>query len=452
MKKYGRFILFWIFTTGIAGAESIRPASSLVTVPPSYQNTSEAQTSVPKQPWFKNVSDPLLDDIIAQVLEHNATINSMLATISRLKAEYEAIRANRYPRADLNITGGAFGSAAQSDAYYSASVPVSYEVDVWQRLRAQRQAAFSDVTVSKEDKMALATTLAAEAAEAYYRGLYLEQQTEILKQAVRIAEEIKRMRQKQYDSGLIAKEDYLRSEKEVREFSAAEADMEAQRIRTEHLLKTMMGQYPSDGWLDGDFIVPDYLAKVQVGLPADLVEQRPDVRAQQARLETAGFKIAAARRDRYPRLTLTAAGVKSSLDSQQLIDGVFGSWVAFASVSIPLLDGGRKQSEVAVQESRRQQALQEYKGILLQAFKEVEDALAGGEKQVQIVNDVKKHEESLQDIYELSSARYTHGVDTALIVKEHRLNVIRARLEREKAELQLISKRIQLLRALGGEW
>jgi len=452
MKKYIPCTVFLILMVCAARAENIPVASSLVTLPAAYQNAPETNVPAVSQRWLKNITDPQLNDIIAKVLRYNATLGQMLATINRLKAEYGIARSTLYPNADVGFTAGAFGSQAESQGYYGVSIPVSYELDVWGRLRLARKASFADITVAKEDKMALAMTLVAEAMEVYYRGLYLNEQVRIFEQAVSVAREIKDLKKQRYDKGLIAKGEFLRSEKELSEFSTARADMEAQRIRNEHALKTMMGEYPADGWLQGDFILPEYLAAVLTGLPSELVKQRPDIRAQQSRLESAGFRITAARRDFFPRVTLTASGVKSSLESQQIIDSVFGSWDAFAHISIPLIEGGRKSSTVKVEESRYQQALEEYRDILLQAFKEVEDALAQGNKQVLIVQELKKHEDSLQGIYELNKARYAHGMDSALVAKESRLDVIRALTEKNKAALKLASGRIQLFRALGGEW
>ena len=452
MKKHILAAFLLIFLAQAAGAENVSRSSSLDVLPAHYQNTGQEIVSFRAKPWLKKISDPQLNDIIANILQYNATLNKMVATISRLKAEYGVVQSNRYPSLDLDMTAGSFGTKTQTDGYYGVSLPASYELDVWSRLQARRQAAFTDIEAAKEDKTVLAMTLVAEAMEAYYRGLYLNNQIRIHKEAIAITEEIKKLKEKQYSAGLIAKEEFLRSERQLREFSAIQADLEAQLIRAEHVLKAMMGEYPADGWLKGDFDVPEYLDNIVVGLPSELVEQRPDVLAQQSRLEAAGFRIEAARRELYPRITLTAAGTKSSLDSQQLIDGVFGSWGVFARVSIPIFDGERRSSEVKVEESQHQEALEEYKSILLQAFKEVEDALAEGNKQAYIVGELKKHEDSLRDIYALSNVRYAQGIDSAVIAKERYLDVLRINIERNKAEAKLVSNRIQLLRALGGEW
>jgi NodT family efflux transporter outer membrane factor (OMF) lipoprotein len=445
MKKIALSIVFLISALFAAHAQDL---------PAQYQNVQDVNASHTTEPWFTKIPDSQLNDIIAKILQYNATLNKMIATINRLKAEYAIAQSSRYPSVDLDATIATFGANAQLDRYYGVSTPVSYELDVWARLRAQRQAALADVAAAKEDKMTLAMTLVAEAAEAYYHGLYLCQQVRVHKEAVNLCREIKNLKQRQYDAGLIAKNDFLRSERALRELSAAQADMEAQRIIIEHSLKTMMGEYPIDNWLEGEFAVPVYLATVSVGLPSQLVENRPDIRAQQSKLEALGFRIASARRDLYPHIILTATGVKSSLDSQQqqLINSVFGSWAAFAHISVPLLDGGRRASGVKVEESRYQQALEEYKGMLFQAFKEVEDALAEGHKQAFIVEELKKYQGALQDIYMLSRARYTQGMDSALTVKERHLDMLRVSMERNKAEVKLVSRRIQLLRALGGEW
>lgn len=452
MIKYILGTLFLISLICPASAQGAPDVSSLITLPGNYQNAAEEDGVLATQAGLTKISDPLLKDIISKVLRYNSTLNKMAAAFDLLNAEYAVIRSNRSFSAELDMQEGVFGSKGQAEDYYILSVPVSFELDAWGRLRAQRQAAFADVNVAQEDLMALRLTLIAETMEAYYRGLYLSEQIRIHKQAVSIAEEIKNIKKKQYGFGLFTKDVFWRSEKELKEFSAAQADIEAQRIRIEHTLKIMMGEYPAAGWLSGEFILPEYLTNVAAGLPSELIEHRPDIRAQQSRLAAAGFRTEVAKRDLYPQITLAASGVKSSEETRQLINGVIGSWNGSARVSIPLWDGGRKTSEVKVEQSRYQQELEDYKNILLQAFKEVEDALAQGNKQARIVRELKEYEDSLQNVYDFSQARVRQGLDSALVAKERLLELIRVQLERTKAEFQLISQRIQLLRALGGGW
>jgi len=208
------------------------------------------------------------------------------------------------------------------------------------------------------------------------------------------------------------------------------------------------GAIPRGRALDVQLIPPE----VPAGLPAQLLERRPDVREAEQRLVSATSRIGEAQAMRYPRISLTGSFGVASTDLSELFDGSSTNWNIFSSLLQPIFDAGKNKRRVEVRESQQRQAVYDYERTLLQALREVEDSLIGLEKAGEQRGSQQKRVEAERKVVELSELRYRGGVAAYLEVLDAQRSLFNAEIDETSSMSEHVNSLIRLYKALGGGW
>ena len=333
---------------------------------------------------------------------------------------------------------------------FNLGLAASYEVDLWGKIASQRQAAVRDVLASRED---LETTAMTVAAEVTIRWLNLQEQKALL---VLLAEQLETNRtyldlvELRFRKSMVSALDVYQQRQAVAQIQTRIPLIKARTDVLEHQLAVLLGRPPGSVVDPGLYDLADVPALPAVGLPADLLAARPDIRAAMARLQSADYSVAVAKADRLPELRLTGQASYSAGE----LDLLFDDWLAnlAAGLTAPLFDGHRRKAEVRRQQAIVAERLANYRLVVYTAIEEVDDALVNERRQREYIVALQQQLDAASSALREASQRYQKGLNDYLpvlsalqTVQQLTQNVITARRE-------LLVYRVNLYRALGGSW
>lgn len=422
-----------------------------------FSNHGETSRS---ERWWESFSDPRLAAHIERGLASNFSLRGAYERLQAARAVARQQSAPLWPSVDTVAGYRVFdGNKDEPDNEVSVGLEASYEVDLWGRVRKSLEAEQLAALATAEDYQAAAVGLSAAIATVLYRVTESAAQLALIESQLETNRNVLQVIESRFAIGQSGSADVLRQRQLV------EATVEQRVIETttlellEHQLAVLEGN-PPQGMSDQASpaqpasIVPrpDALPTLPglpaIGLPAELLERRPDVRAAYARLESSDASVAAAARDRYPRIDLAAAMVYSGEKPSDL----FSSWVTSLAGQIvaPLVDGGRRQAEVDRAVAERRQRLAEYGDVVLVAFREVEDALVQERRQTERIASLQRQSALARSTYAELRNQYMNGaadfIDVLSALREQQA------LARDllAARQSCIEFRIALHRAIAG--
>jgi multidrug efflux system outer membrane protein len=433
-------------------APAARPPQEVISVPPSY-SIQEAITD-PQQRWWETFNDTELNGFVQEALAGNQTLASYWARLG--KAEALAAKAG----ADLipTVSGEAEASYLRSDSpgleteseNYSLGLVASYEIDLWGRIRAESQSAELEAAASRQDLNAAAVTVAAEVAERWVRIIAQRQQKSLLLEQLIANETYLDLVELRFRKSLASALDVMQQKQLVERVKAQMPLIEMEERLLLNELAVLLGRQPYNGPEFSRTMLPDLDAPPAAGIPAQLLEYRPDILAAYDRLAAADQDFAAARADRLPALRLTGAAAYSSDD----LDSLFDNWLAnlAAGLTAPLIDGGRRRAEVLFTEAGIRQQLAEYRQTVLIAVREVESALVREEKIRANISGIENQLDAARIALEEAGFRYTNGLIDYLPVLTQLLSVQNLEMDLIARKTDLLIARMDLYRAIGGTW
>ena len=400
--------------------------------------------------WWLLFADPRLDGYIADALGQNLSLNAARSRIDQARATMRREGAVLYP--GLDTTGGIGFDVAptgQDGLRGSLTVSASYEIDLWGRIGAGQDALTLDTLARSADLQAMAMALTAEIASVWYGLVESRGQLQLLDQQRQANANVLQLVELRFELGHVGAQDVLR-QRQLLEARAGERLQLLSNIAVlEHRLAILLGKAPQGfSAADSDTLppLPDLPA---TGLPADVLLQRPDVRAAFLRLQAADLRVAAAVADRYPRLSLSA-----SIGTSSQAGDIFTDWLGTLAMNLfsPIFEGGRRAAEVDRAAAVAEEVFNEYGQRILVALGEVEDALARDSYQSEIVESLKVQVALAEEVVQRSRGSYERGGVAFVTVLEALTShqaLERSLLTAERTQLQ---HRIDLCRALGGTW
>ena len=410
--------------------------------------------------WWLLFGDTQLNGLIDRALSHNLDLELASARVEQARASLMLAGAGWYPRVTAKGEVGVSQSSMQLPALapggeetskeftresYSLSLGVSYEVDLWGKVRFGHKAAKKDLEATEQDLQAARISIAAQLADAYYLAVELRSQMRLLDQTIKNRESHVKLARRRYLEGMVTALDIYQAE-EAAARARAQRTSHARRLRTtEHAVAVLAGRFPRGGVTGTLDHLPRGVRAIPPGLPAQLLLRRPDLRAAHARLLAADSRVGQAVAGHYPSLTLSAS-VGTSFDPTSLL------WSLLAGLTAPIFEGFRVKAKVKQSEALLKIQLVTYKSTLLKAVREVEDALVSGESLQRRVTLLERRVDASQKVLRLSTEQYMQGLVPYLTVLTAQNSFYSARSELISARRELISARIQLARALGGGW
>lgn len=407
-------------------------------------------------PWWLVFADEQLNTLMHELFASNFSLAGAQARLERARAAVDAAQAARVPMLNLEAGGGRQRQITlpgpQTRDSYRLSAAAAYEIDLWGKLAAREQAAAEEADAVREDVRAMYLSLSATLADVYYLAAEAKAQIELTDLATIQGEHILELTQRRYQEGLVPLLDVHQARQNLARVKAQRPAHEARLGQAQNALAVLLGRYPgSIGHVAAPALpqAPDVFA---AGLPAELLTNRPDIRAAQRRLQAADARIAAAVADRFPSFSLSAAYGGASTDLGLLLSSGNLFWSLLLNAAQPLLDGGRREAEMRRSQAEFEELLARYHQTVLQAFAEVEDALTQNETTTRRISLLEDQRQTVAHTLETALWRYRQGLSGYLPVLQAQTSLVDAEVALLAARRQILAERVQLARVLGGNW
>ncbi|MGD0435722.1 MAG: efflux transporter outer membrane subunit [Bryobacteraceae bacterium] len=416
--------------------------------------------------WFEVFKDDKLQELIRTALAQNYDLRDAVARVEEARANLGITRSNQYPNfgasgaVDINrlSRNGATPIppellASQNRNFGEASLNLlSFEVDIWGRLRRATEAARAQLLSAEENRKAVVTTLVSDVATAYLTLRELDYSLDISQRTLQNRQESLDLTKSRQTGGVATLLDLRQSEQLV--YTAAETipSLESQIGQTENQIRLLLGENPGEVVRGHSLTEQGLPPEVPAGLPSELLERRPDIRAAEQDLIAANAEIGVARAAYFPTLSLSGALGGQSTQLANLFSGPSSAWSLAPQLTQPIFTAGRLKSNVKLAEAQREHALIQYEKTIQTAFSEVSNVLIAHQR----VRESRIQQEALvfalQDRLRLAYIRYRGGVDTQLNALDADRDTFQAELDLAQIRLQELLTVVQLYKALGGGW
>jgi len=408
--------------------------------------------------WWKVFEDPLLDRYIEEARRSNYDLRLAVARVEEARALLGVAAGAKYPGvtadagADRTDAGGA--SITGPVTSYGLGVGIGWEIDLFGRIRRSVEAAAANLEATEEDRAAVQLAVTAEAARLYIVIRSAQKRLAASLENIESQREIVELTRTRFKHGLASDLDVAQSEQVL---AASEADVPLFRSdlqRAIHALGVLLGRFPDalSAELAAKEDIPLPEVQVALGVPADLLRRRPDVRRAERRLASQTARIGVATADLYPTLSLSGFIGLASVGSGNLFSSESFAWQVAAPLRWTLFSGGRVRSQIRAEEARTEQALLLYEDSVLNALREVEDALVAYEQDLERYAALQRSVEVAQRTLDLSLILYKDGLRDFQSTLDAERELFAAANLRAEARGAASTSLIQIYRALGGGW
>ncbi len=432
---------------------------------PEAWTTETPDTRPLVDPWWTTFGDPQLDVVVGEALEHNYDLQAAAASVAAAAAQARIAGAELKPQVGASFDAGrrqqvfvglpipgSGGVLSSTSSSYGLGLNVSWEADLWGRLRAGQAAAINDARAAEADYAAARLSLAGQVAKAWFAVAEARRQVELSSDTVDSRRTTSERIAARYRRGVAPPLDLRLARSNL---ASSESILELRRRQLDggaRQLEILLGRYPRGEAASSSPRLPGLPPEIPAGLPSELVVRRPDLQAAERRLEATGLRVREARRALYPRITLTGSGGTTSDSLDDLVDGDFSVWSLAGGLLQPIFQGGRLRAAVDFAEASRDRALALYAQGVLRAFAEVESALASerllaAEEAAQAVAT----EESTAAV-NLAEDRYNAGVGDYLTILESQRQAFLTESRLLTLRALRLSNRADLHLALGGDF
>ncbi len=439
-----------------------------VPAPPAFRG-QEPDTSAPADGksfgdlrWWEVFQDPELQGLIRTSLVNNYDVRIAAARILEARAQVGITRADQLPQVSAGFSAGRSRLSAngfppapaklREEDNFKLSGSLSYEVDLWGRLRRASEAARAQLLASEEARATVLSTLVSDVATAYFRLRELDLELEIATRTLASRQASLRLVRLRRDRGVASALDVRQAEVLVNTAAAAIPDTQRQIEQTENQIRLLLGEGPGEIPRGRALTEQALTVAVPPGLPSTLLERRPDIRQAEALLVAANANIGAAKALFFPQITLTASDGLQSAALSRLFEGPSGFWAFAGQLLQPVFQGGRIWFNFQASKARQQQAVVVYEQVIQTAFREVSDALVAYRRTREFRAEQEALTASLIEYSRLSTLRYRGGVASYLEVLDAERQLFAAELDLARARRGELLAVVQLYKALGGGW
>ncbi len=437
-----------------------------VPAPPQFRgaDAQAANTSIGDLAWTEVFHDEALQALVKEAVDKNFDVGIAAARVLEARAQLGVSRSALLPSVDAR---GQFNANRNSSvgqfvfvrpgtnldvSYTQAGFALGWELDVWGRIRRLNESARAQYLASEEAQRAVVTTLIGDVASSYYELRELDLELEIAKKTRDAAANSLSLVQVRRDGGAATGLDVRQAEQLLYTATAQIASTERAIAQTENALSLLLGHAPSEITRGRTLEAQELPQQVPSGLPSDLLERRPDIRQAERELIAANALIGAAKAQYFPQITLTGFLGGQSRALTDLFTGPARSWNVAPAATLPIFNASRIRNTVRVTEAQQQTALLSYQKAIQTAFREVSDSLVDYSKTVEQREQQALLVEALRDSLNLSSLRYTGGIDSYLQVLDAQRNLFQGELVLARLRQRELTAIVQLYRALGGGW
>ncbi len=503
-------MLLLLLTSCAIGPDYQRPD---LKTPAGYKSAMAGESAQPalEQNWWRLFNDPELDALMEEALAANQNLKAAVARVAQSRASAQSVRSSFFPVVTMNpsaarsrtpgadrpadgasdtlaqfssavsgvsdvvgqinsmLQDGAAGSAGMGSASQSVNaatgvsmeattgnryqIPfdLSYEIDIWGRVRRSHESAKAQVQASAYDLEVVRQTLLADLARNYFNLRSFDAQYKILARNLVLYQEQVDLTESQYKAGLINETNLLQARVQLESTRTQAADVRRQRANLEHAIAISLGRAPADFSLEVrplDTTPPE----IPTGMPADLLRRRPDVAEAEQGLVAACAEIGVAKADFFPAVKLMGSAGLQGTDIENILDWENVAWSIGPSVSLPLFKGGQLRANLRKAKARYDELEATYRNKVLSAFADVEESLTDLRLRADAAESQAKAVAAAREYLRLARIQYESGVTDYL----HVVNAEQTLLNNELAETQILNQRmvstVLLIKALGGGW
>ncbi len=453
----GKIIICCALLALTTGCALFQPARQQATsVPAAFQHQSAGAENIGNQePWWQALNDPPLNRLIETAFKQNLDLDQAFARLRQSQAMVKIQAAAQRPY--LNIEGQAQRDRQPgiledtTENSYRLSLAAGFEVDLWQKLAKRHQAGSLEATASKEEIKTLYLGLSCQVADLYYLIIEKQALLSLTEETIKSFSDTLDRVEFRYHQGLVPALDVYQSRQNLAAARARRPADEANLATSRQALAVLLGQFNIEKQQTFTVSLPGNPAMFNAGVPASLLQQRPDIQSAWLRLQAGDARLAAAIADRFPSINLMGnIGRSRTVFSTVPVIGTF--WQLLAGLTEPLVDGGRRRAEVERNRAVVQELFAVYQQKVITAVREVEDALVINKTVAEQITHLKDEEIATRQALRLATERYLQGLTDYLPVLTAQQFHFAARRQVLQSQQQLMSARISLVRAVGGQW
>ncbi len=410
--------------------------------------------------WREFFRDPALQQLIEVALENNRDLRVAALNVDAYRALYRVQRADVLPAVSADAAGmrsrtpgdlNMSGEPAIS-SQYSATFGVSWELDLFGRLRSLRDQALEQYFASEAAQRSTQISLIASVANAWLTLQADQALLQVTRDTLKTYEESLGLTQRSFDVG-VASALELRQARSAVDSARVSIEQYTRLVAQDrNALTLLLGQNLPAGLPSGEGLERTQLATLPVGLPSDLLQQRPDVLQAEYQLRAVNASIGAARAAFFPRISLTGAAGTASSELSGLFDGGSGYWSFSPSISVPIFNAGQLRANLDYAQISKNIQVAQYEQAIQTAFREVADGLAAQATYVRQVQAQRDLLQTSEDYYNLAERRYRTGVDSYLTVLDAQRQLFSVQQQLISDRLAQLTSEVNLFKALGGGW
>jgi multidrug efflux system outer membrane protein len=435
-----------------------------VAEPPTFrgQVSTEAE-SLADAPWWDVFGDPILKDLIREALQNNYDVAIAAARVREARAAFVSTRSDLYPSVDYGISAGRAkltpgiagspgGPALNASNFYSASMTMSWELDIWGRIRRATEASRATLFATEDARRGVWLTLVSDLAQAYFELLALDVQLQIARNSRDAYQYTFDLFEDRYKAGVASKLETARAEGALGGAEATIPQFESDIVAKENQISILLGRTPGPIVRGLPMYEQAVVPTVPAGLPSSLLERRPDLRQVEQQMAAANARIGVAKAEFFPKLSLTALFGTASPEISALTGGAATIWAVAGVFSGPLLNAGRTLGNYRASIAQWEQTKLQYEQAVLTALREVSDSLTALGKLSDAETGQDRSVKALANAVEYATDRYRFGLASYFEVLEAQQQLYPAQNTLAQIRRDRLLAHVRLYRALGGGW
>lgn len=437
--------------------------------PENFRNASVSKdtASIADVEWKNFFTEKDIIQLIDSAVARNNDLQIAVKNIEIAQYRFTQSKWGNVPQVNLNVSAStsnpsdnsftgknldqALGQNHIDD--YSAGASLSWEADIWGKIRNQKKGAYAGYLQSEEVKKALQTTIVANVSKGYYNLLMLDAQLEIAKQNFKLNDSTTNIIKLKYDAGQVTTLAIQQSEAQKLVSAQLIPQLEQNIAIQENALSVLTGSFPNSKTRTTRLSVLEVKNNNAVGIPSSLVSRRPDVKSAELALKVANANVGITKADLYPSLKITAQGGVNSFETSNWFNipaSLFGT--VAGGLTQPLLNNKKVRTQYNIAVAEREKAVLSFRQSVLVAVSEVSDALVKVEKLQQQESFLKERVKTLQQAIKNANLLFKNGMAEYLEVLSAQSNLLQSELELADIKRQQLTANTELYRALGGGW
>lgn len=432
-------------------------------LPEAWQETdSNFQQTLPVEDnWWRNFNDPVLDSLIDVAVKQNYSVQMAADRIAMAKANLRSEQGSYAPTFGLSAgwnrqqTSGNTSSLPQTTTQYAdAALSMSWEIDVFGSIRNRVKAQKENFAASKEEYNAVMVSLCAQVATAYINLREMQQEMQVVMQNCLSQQAVVEITKKRYETGLVSKLDVAQAQSVYYSTKASLPSLEAGIIQYTNSLAILMGLYPQDVkyLMDAPRPLPDYIETVGIGIPANLLLRRPDIRSAERQVNAQAASLGASKSDWWPQVFVKGSIGFASHDIDKIANHNSLTYEIAPAISWNFFQGGKLAQATRLAKAQLDETVRQFNQTVLTSVQEVDNAMSAYKNSIKQIVALREVVNQGQQTLDLSLDLYKQGLTPFQNVLDAQRSLLSYENQLTQAKGSSLLYLIKLYQALGGGW